>query len=74
MITLKEMVKQYLEQNFYDGLASNECGCSKDNLFPCGEPKEDCKAAYLVNCCNCGKCDNVDDSCYFTSKEYYKNE
>jgi hypothetical protein len=48
--SLEEVVREYLQANGYDGLCypDLECGCAKDDLFPCGEPDYDeCKPAYL---------------------------
>lgn len=49
-MTVKEIVKDYLERNGYDGLCTQDCGCDKDYLFPCcgeGFP-EHCVPAYKV--------------------------
>ena len=37
-MNIQDIVKKYLEENGYDGLydPDNPCGCSKDDLFPCG--------------------------------------
>ena len=38
-MTAKEMVKEYLRKNNYNGLVQKviECHCELDNLFPCKE-------------------------------------
>ena len=45
-MTVLEIVEEYLKENFYDGLAGDECGCEVDNLFPCGCYFGDCKPGY----------------------------
>lgn len=57
-----QMVRSYLEQNGYDGLFCEECGCSLDDLMPCGrnEWSWSCQAGYKKPGCTkgCGQgCD-----------------
>ena len=49
-ITVKIMVECYLQDNFYDGLVSNEgvCSCDIDDLMPCFHINYDCMAGYKV--------------------------
>ena len=49
------MVKEYLQQNGYDGLCNTdgECGCSLEDLAPCGEMSDACAAAYKCECEDC---------------------
>jgi len=55
MPTIKEIIKEYLEKNGYDGLCSDsECACSTDNLMPCDEPGIYCEAGYK-GACTCGE-------------------
>lgn len=52
-MNVKAMVKQWLEDNGYDGLYCDigECGCSKDDLFPCyREGIASCKPGYKEAC------------------------
>lgn len=69
-MNLKQIVQKYLDENNYAGLCSGECGCSKDDLFPCGEPHPDCQAAVWMPCYDCdrnpGDCygDGGFDGCY----------
>lgn len=47
--SVKEMVLGFLKANGYDGLCNPdaECGCSKDDLFACGNYQYgDCVCAY----------------------------
>lgn len=54
-MNVKEIIKKYLQENFFDGLyCPGECACELDDLFPCGEGD-------LVHCqpgyrgpCDCG--------------------
>jgi hypothetical protein len=48
MMSVKEIVKTYLESNGFDGLySSGECGCIISDLMPCGtESALDCLAGY----------------------------
>lgn len=34
-MTVKEIIKDYLDKNGFDGLKTIDCGCHKDDLFPC---------------------------------------
>jgi len=48
MITVREIVKQWLKDNKYDGLVDYEieCGCTLEDFEPCGEIGSECTAAY----------------------------
>lgn len=48
-MTVKEIVKQWLEEHGYDGLAGQDCGCICEGwaFMDCsGESCEDCEPAY----------------------------
>ncbi len=45
-MNIKEIIAKYLEDNGYDGLCCEDCGCQKDDLFPCDNPGEDCVPGY----------------------------
>lgn len=47
-ITIKEIVKQYLEREGYDGLCCEECGCSKNVFYCCEEFDRNCTPARRV--------------------------
>lgn len=51
-MTVREIIEKYLEDNKLDGLFSDggECACEKGDLFPCGEPFEDCEPGIKKNC------------------------
>ena len=35
IVTVRQMVAEYLKDNGYDGLAGEECGCWLNDLMPC---------------------------------------
>ena len=58
MLTVKKIVKEYLEKNGYDGLFYDDCSCYLEDLIPCGENFEWCQPGY-VGACICGEgCDH----------------
>ena len=77
-MTVKEIVKDYLEKNGYDGLCSENCGCGLDDFMPCEDcDTETCKPSYKhicngrENCLFSGFCEgegNKGDVCYSTEK------
>lgn len=54
---LHDALKKYLQENGYDGLCSEECGCSLENLIACGEYDNlrDCEPGYKIPGCTCGE-------------------
>jgi hypothetical protein len=65
---IKEIIKKYLEENGYDGLYNDECGCSKDDLFPCDFSPDFCEPGYK---CHCDKhCDEYSEC--FTGEKHNK--
>jgi len=51
------MVKEYLEDEEYDGLSCDECSCFVDDLMLCSDGFENCEAGYKQPCyenCGCG--------------------
>lgn len=59
MDSLGQFIRDRLQAEGYDGLCNPdlECGCSLDDLFPCGEPEiNDCMPAYFrhrIDSCSC---------------------
>ena len=49
-MTVREIVKKYLQKNGFDGLYNEllECGCDLNDLMCCPEDCFDCKAGYKV--------------------------
>ena len=72
-MNLKEIVTKYLVEMDYDGLVnpSNECGCGKNDLFPCcdGEYCMDCEPAYHIKCNGFRNEDEVMDCCPMNRKK-----
>jgi len=54
MITVLDIVKQYLIANGYDGLYNEDCGCVVDDLIPCGDCFDNCIPGYKWDHCGCG--------------------
>jgi hypothetical protein len=52
-----KIVRKYLIENNYDGLAHNACdyGCDIDDLMRCGNPSEHCFPAYERRCQKCNE-------------------
>jgi hypothetical protein len=47
MTNLKEITRQWLAEHGYSGLYDDfGCGCHIDDLFPCGNPSDQCVAGY----------------------------
>ena len=45
MKSIKEIVKEYLQDTGYDGLCNGDCGCGVNDLMPCDQPVADCIVA-----------------------------
>lgn len=58
MLTVRDIVKDRLIKDGYDGLYSEngECACEVDDLFPMCEQNLDCTAGHKIPC-DCGDCD-----------------
>lgn len=61
-MTVQEIVKDYLEQNGYDGLCNENCGCGLGDFMPCEDCDiKNCKPAYKhgcdVECADFGDCE-----------------
>jgi hypothetical protein len=59
-MTVKKIIKEYLEKNNYDGLTNTDiyCGCGLDDFMPCSNECDilrDCQPAYKKYCWNCSK-------------------
>ena len=66
MLTVKEIIEEYLKANRYDGLyleiGEENCGCGLDDLWPCEDgPNPNCEAAY--KCPVCGLFSPEADTC-----------
>lgn len=53
-MTLKKIIRKYLEDNGYDGLynETDQCSCEVGELITCSEPTdiESCNAGYKTKC------------------------
>lgn len=49
-MTVKEIVIKYLKANGFDGLFTDDCGCTWDDLMPCGSDPMDCEPGYKIPC------------------------
>ncbi len=47
-MTVREIVKAYLEENGFDGLYWEDCGCFLDDLIPCGDRCDGCEAGHKI--------------------------
>jgi hypothetical protein len=45
-VELYDITKKWLEENGYDGLCYEECGCELEDFMPCGEPSPRCEAGH----------------------------
>lgn len=49
-----DIIKEYLEKNnFYGLFQSDECSCTVDDLFPCGNVQADCIPGIRLKCKGC---------------------
>ena len=49
-------VLRFLVDNGYEGLYGDGCGCTINDLGPCGEPQGSCYPGYLVRIPQCEGC------------------
>lgn len=55
-MSVRTMLKEWLDQHGYDGLYSptGGCACERDDLIPCsGEGVEHCEPGYRIECDGC---------------------
>lgn len=67
MTTIRDMVKRYLEEHGYGGLAGDECGCDLDDLMVCtgsGSCWAGCEAGHKVPCPGGEDCDALGECSY----------
>ena len=53
MITVRNIVKNYLVGYGYDGLSNYECGCDLSDLCCCCDNVSECEPAYKHLCDKC---------------------
>lgn len=56
-MTTREIIKEYLEKNKYDGLCNDECDCCLEDLMSCNYSSHNCTAGYFVENNLCVDCD-----------------
>jgi len=49
-MTLRDYLATKLQEDGYDGLAGEGCGCENDDLAPCGEDCLACAPGHRVAC------------------------
>lgn len=64
--TAKQIVKDYLIENGYDGLCGDECSCEIDDLMACGEFGSDCVPGWNAVCKGC---EEFGDKCIVADPE-----
>ena len=61
-MNLREIITKHLEENGFDGLCGDDCGCLMDDLFPCEYPDFDfCEPGYKKICPGKDKCPNSEN-------------
>ena len=61
--SIKEIVKEYLIEHHFDGLAGDFCGCGLNDLFPCECNSANCMPGYEKICSNCRDHFYTSDKC-----------
>lgn len=57
-MNVKEIVTKYLQDNGFDGLRTDGCGCQIADLMPCEDCNSMCEPGYKVPC-------DCDEGCDF---------
>ena len=79
-MTVIDIVKKYLRDHGYDGLAGDGCGCSVNGLAPCDNIGETCEPAHRRTCgpdCPLWEdCENKQrgQNCYVAARHYEEEE
>jgi len=68
-MTVKEIIEKYLQDNRFDGLCGDDCGCGLgEDFMPCmGEGSDICEPAYKIVCTPGGEYDEI----FVVDKEEY---
>ena len=69
-MNVKEILKQWLIDHGYDGLAGDECGCGLDDLIQCDGDPSDCHPGYKCQINPCKFPDEFDGGC-IVSQHYH---
>lgn len=63
-MTIKEIIKKYLEISSLDGLYNaGICCCKKTELMCCEEPRPDCASGKILDCKKCNDYDLKNKKC-----------
>lgn len=55
-LTVKEIIKKYLDENGYDGLYCPDlCACKSDDLAPCDNLTLECEPGFIRHCDSCNE-------------------
>jgi hypothetical protein len=69
-MTIKEIIVEKLKAIGADGLCNCDCGCTLDNLFPCGDVYSECMPAVRGKCGpECDICEGKPPYCMKQMKE-----
>ena len=65
-MTVKQIIRNYLEARSYAGLCNpgSGCGCLLSDFMPCDGGCEDCETAVRVDNCGDAECENCIDLGY----------
>jgi len=76
MTTVRQIIASYLFAGGFDGLAGDECGCNKTDLFPCDACPDQCVPGYRWECGQCDpiceeRCEHIygNGGCYRATKQ-----
>lgn len=59
-MTVSQIVKKYLNDNGFDGLYGDHCGCGLDDFMPCDGECSSCEPAYKHICPGADKCPDAE--------------
>ena len=49
-MNLGDITKKWLQENGFEGLTGDDCGCEIGDLMPCDAPNINCEPGYKVPC------------------------
>lgn len=75
MSDVRGIIIEFLAANGYDGLAGEECGCSAEDLAPCGDIPRGCEPAWRWRCAaGCHRLTDVGEGCMFEGEGCWRPE
>ena len=54
---ISEAIESYMRSNGYSAIIGDDCHCTLEDLFPCGDCWLDCELGYLNDCAQCAEND-----------------